>query len=112
MSVVFCSPFHVSGERYTFTDGYDVPKEAIDSIRDATEEELRSIYPENVVEKIIRVNTSRQEELESRRYMSSLPERTNCYGRFEFFKKGTDKRHDQMLASILHNHFVNDSSTD
>lgn len=102
--LLFVSLFHISGEHYTFTDGLVVTKENIDSIRDATAEHLRSIYPENIVEKIIRIKTCREDELEARQYMSSLPQMTNSYGRFEFFKMQVHKKYDQMLANILHNH--------
>ena len=98
----------VTGERFTFEDGSFVLKETIDSIRDATEKDLKSNYPENVVEKIMRVNRSRKEELESRKYMSSCPERTNSYGRFPFFEKKVNEKYDQMLARILHSHVAED----
>ena len=110
--LLFVSLLHISGEHYTFTDGIVVTKENIDSIRDATAEHLRSIYPENIVEKIIRIKTCREEELKARQYMTSLPQMTNSYGRFEFFKMQVHKKYDKMLANILHDNSVNDSSTD
>ena len=41
----------------------------------------------NVEDRIKELERQRADELESRKWMSSCPERPNSYGRYEFFEK-------------------------
>ena len=41
----------------------------------------------NLQNRIISLNKQRQEELESRKYMSSCPERHHSFGKYNFFEK-------------------------
>ena len=43
----------------------------------------------NIEERIKELEKQRSEELDSRRWMASCPERTNSYGKYEFFEKST-----------------------
>lgn len=96
------------GTEHYFGDGFTVPQSAVNRIKNSTYEELRSFYPKAVVEKILWTNIRRDEELESRKFMSSLPRFKHSYGKFQFFKKRVERKYDRMLATIIFNHTEED----